>query len=97
MGDFNIDMLNTTDTTNTFLNTMSNFYIKLNILNPTRFNNDRKITSLSNYDLLLSIIISLIYFVIMILLLMILFLELLHMTSQIIYLYSIQLITKNRL
>ena len=46
MGDFNIDMLNITDTTTTFLNTMSTFYFKPNILNPTRLNNDGRFTSL---------------------------------------------------
>ena len=46
MGDFNIDMLNMTDTTTTFLNTMSTFYFKPNIFNPTRLNNDGKFTSL---------------------------------------------------
>ena len=46
MGDFNIDMLNMTDTTTTFLNTMSTFYFKLNIFNPTRLNNNGKFTSL---------------------------------------------------
>ena len=50
MGDFNIDMLNMTDTTTTFLNTMSTFYFKLNIFNPTRLNNDGNFTSLiDNY------------------------------------------------
>ena len=46
MGDFNIDMLTMTDTTTTFLNTMSTFYFKPNILSPTRLNNDGKFTSL---------------------------------------------------
>ena len=46
MGDFNIDMLNMTDTTITFLNTMSTFCFKPNIFSPTRLNNDGKFTSL---------------------------------------------------
>ena len=46
MGDFNIDMMNMTDTTTTFLNTMSTFYFKPNIFSPTRLNNDGKFTSL---------------------------------------------------
>ena len=46
MGDFNIDMLTMTDTTTTFLNTMSTFYFKPNIFSPTRLNNDGKFTSL---------------------------------------------------
>ena len=46
MGDFNIDMLNMTDTTTTFLNAMSTFYFKPNIFSPTRLNNDGKFTSL---------------------------------------------------
>ena len=46
MGDFNIDMLNITESTTTFLNTMSAFYFKPNILNPTRLNNEGKFTSL---------------------------------------------------
>ena len=46
LGDFNIDMLNMTDTTTTFLNTMSTFYFKPNIFSPTRLNNDGKFTSL---------------------------------------------------
>ena len=46
MGDFNVDMLDMTDTTTTFLNTMSSFYFKPNIFNPTRLNNDGKFTSL---------------------------------------------------
>ena len=35
-----------TDTTTTFLNTMSIFYFKPNIFSPTRLNNDGKFTSL---------------------------------------------------
>ena len=46
IGDFNIDMLNKTDTTITFQNTMSTFYLKPNILSPTRLNNDEKFPSL---------------------------------------------------
>ena len=46
MGDFNIYMLNMTDTTTTFLNTMFTFYFKPNILSLTRLNNDGKFTSL---------------------------------------------------
>ena len=46
MRDFNIDMLNMTDTTTTFLNTMSSSYFKPNISNPTRLNNDGKFTAL---------------------------------------------------
>ena len=46
MCDFYIDMLTMTDTTTTFLNTMSTFYFKPNILSPTRLNNDGKFTSL---------------------------------------------------
>ena len=46
MGDFNIDMLTMTDTTTTFLNTMSTFYFKPNVFSPTRLNNDGKFTSL---------------------------------------------------
>ena len=46
MGDFNTYMLNMTDTTTTFLNTMSSFYFKPNILNRTRLNNNGKFTSL---------------------------------------------------
>ena len=46
MGDFNIDMLNMTDTTTTFLNTKSTFYFKPNIFNPTRLNNEGNFTSL---------------------------------------------------
>ena len=45
-GDFNIDMLTMTDTTTTFLNTMSTFYFKPNIFSPTRLNNVGKFTSL---------------------------------------------------
>ena len=44
MGDFNIDMLNMTDTTTTFLNTISSFYFKPNILNPTRLIDEGKFT-----------------------------------------------------
>ena len=39
-------MLNKTDTTITFQNTMSTFYLKPNILSPTRLNNDEKFPSL---------------------------------------------------
>ena len=46
MGDFNIDMLTMTDTTITFLNTMSTFCFKPHIFSPTRLNNDGKFTSL---------------------------------------------------
>ena len=46
MGDFNIDMLNMTDSTTTFLNTMSSFYFKPTIFSPTRLNNNGKFTSL---------------------------------------------------
>ena len=46
MSDLNIDMLNMTDTTTTFLNTMSTFCIKPNIIRPTRLNNHIKFTSL---------------------------------------------------
>ena len=46
MSDFNIDMLNITDTTTTFLNTMSTFYFKPNIINPIKENNEGKFTSL---------------------------------------------------
>ena len=46
MGDFNIDTLNMTDTATTFLNTMSSFYFKPNILSPTRLNKEGKFTSL---------------------------------------------------
>ena len=46
IGDFNIDMLNMTDTTTTFLDTMSTFYFKPNIHSPTRLNSDGKFTSL---------------------------------------------------
>ena len=46
MGDLIIDMLIMTDTTTTFLNTMTTFYFKPNIFSPTRLNNDGKFTSL---------------------------------------------------
>ena len=51
MGDFNTDMLNMTDTATTFINTMSSYYFKPNILNPTRLNNEGKFTSLIDYVL----------------------------------------------
>ena len=46
MGDFNIGMLNITDTTTTFLNTMSFFYLKPHIFNPTRLNTEENFTLL---------------------------------------------------
>ena len=46
MGDYNIDMLNMTHTATTFLNNMSSFCFKHNILNPTRLKNEGKFTSL---------------------------------------------------
>ena len=44
-GDLNIDMLNMSDATTIFLNTMSSFCIKPNIISPTRLNNERILTS----------------------------------------------------
>ena len=46
MADFNIDILNKTDTTITFQNTMSTFCLKPNIHSPIRLNNDEKFPSL---------------------------------------------------
>ena len=48
MSNFNIDMLNMTDTTTTFLDTMSTLCFKPNIINPTRLNYDGKFTSLKD-------------------------------------------------
>ena len=46
MGDLNVDMLSMTDTTVTFLNTMSSYYFNHHICSPTKLNTEGKFTLL---------------------------------------------------